>query len=180
MLHITIPACEQWDEVNSVFINTKEQKLILEHSLASISKWESKWRKPFLTDEVKSFEETVDYIRCMTLNEVDDPDVYDFLTNENVEEVNRYMESPMTATWFSKNDLKRSIGEQTTSETIYYQMVALNIPFECERWHFNRLLTLIRVCNEKNKPPKNMSTRERFNQNRSLNNARRKRLNTRG
>lgn len=181
MLRITIPAHEHWDELNGEFINTDEQTLNLEHSLVSLSKWESKWRKPFLTKDTKTREETIDYIRCMTLNDVD-PNVYNLLTDDNINTINSYIAAPMTATWFNNENgvAGKHTNEQTTNETIYYQMIALTIPFECEKWHLNRLLTLIRVCNEKNKPPKNMSKRERLSQNRSLNAARRKRLNSRG
>ena len=182
MLQIVVPAHEHWDEVNGMFVNTEEQILTLEHSLASLAKWEAKWRKPFLTNKIKTVEETIDYIRCMTLNENVDPNVYNLLTTQNIEDINKYMDEPMTATWFNKDGRgsKGSNGEQITSEILYYQMVSLTIPFECENWHLNRLMTLIQVCSEKNKPPKNMSKRERFNQNKSLNAARRKRLNTKG
>jgi hypothetical protein len=180
MLRVVIPATEMWDEVNGVFINTEECTLELEHSLASLSKWEGKWRKPFLTDKEKTLEETVDYVRCMTLSQNVDPDTYNHLTTKNIEDINEYISTSMTAAWFPKNNTKGSSNEQVTSEIIYYQMIALNIPFECENWHLSRLLTLIRVCSEKNKSPKKMSKREQFNQNRSLNAARRARLNSRG
>jgi hypothetical protein len=154
MLKITIPPTEQWDESTNEFIYTKAHNLSLEHSLVSISKWESKWNKPFLSKENKSYEETIDYIRCMTLTQNVDPKVYRFLTAKNVTEINRYIDAPMTATWFSDSKQSKRTSEQITSELIYYWMIALNIPFECQKWHLNRLLTLIRVCNVKNKPPK--------------------------
>ena len=183
MLRITIPKKEYWDEKKCEFVTTEEQTLDLEHSLVSLSKWESKWCKPFLTKDVKTFEETVDYIRCMTLTENVDPNVYSSLTNENIEQVNKYIEAPMTATWFNKSKAAGGgrAGEQTTNEVIYYQMTALAIPFDCENWHLNRLLTLIRVCNEKNNPSSSrMSRRDILSQNRSVNAMRRKRLNSRG
>ena len=180
MLQITIPAGEQWDEINQVFINTKEQTLQLEHSLVSLSKWESKWCKAFLTKNEKTDEETIDYIKCMTTTQNVDPNVYNCLTKENIEQVKKYIEAPMTATYFSEEHSGKSSREQVTSELIYYWMIALNIPMECQKWHLNRLLTLIRVCNIKNQPPKKMSKRAIMSRNAALNAARRKQLNTRG
>ena len=182
MLQITIPACEQWDEVNNLFITTKEQTLALEHSLVSLSKWESKWHKPFLNKDTETFEETIDYIRCMTITQNVDPNVYNCLTNENINAVEKYIQDPMTAAWFNDQEQKKSGGRQSavTSEIIYYWMISLNIPMECQKWHLNRLLTLIRVCEEKNKPPKKMSKNAIMKQNAALNAARKKKLNTRG
>jgi hypothetical protein len=180
MLQITIPAVEQWDERKQEFITTKEQTLQLEHSLVSLSKWESKWCKPFLTKQEKTFEETLDYIKCMTITQNVDPEVYNYLTNENIEAVNNYINAPMTATYFSDDKTAKPSREQITAELIYYWMIALNIPFECQKWHLNRLLTLIKVCNIKNQPPKKRSKKEIISRNAALNAARRKRLNTRG
>lgn len=180
MLQIVVPAVEEWDEAKQKFIQTKERKLQLEHSLVSLSRWESKWCKPFLGREAKTYEETLDYIRFMTLTPNVDPEVYGRLTRKNIDEINNYIESPMTATTFSKDLPKRSSGEQVTSELIYYWMISLNIPFECQKWHLNRLLTLVKVCNVKNQPPKKMSRRQTMARNASLNAARRKQLNSRG
>ena len=180
MLRITIPAVEQWDEEKQEFISTKEQTLSLEHSLVSLSKWESKWCKAFLTKQEKTFEETLDYIKCMTLTQNVDPEVYKYLTNRNIDEVNRYIEAPMTATYFSEDKTVKSSREQITAELIYYWMIALNIPFECQKWHLNRLLTLIKVCNIKNQPPKKRSRKEIMSRNAALNAARRKQLSTKG
>ena len=179
MLRITIPSVELWDENKEEFINTKEKTLSLEHSLVSLSKWESKWCKPFFGKTEKTLEETIDYIRCMTLTQNVDPSVYQFLTNSNVEEINRYISAPMTATWFSDNTVRHS-REQVTAELIYYWMIVNNIPFECQKWHLNRLLTLIRVCNIKNQPPKKRSRKEIMRRNSALNAARRQRLHTKG
>ena len=180
MLKITIPAVDGWDEQKEEFVQLKEQTLQLEHSLVSLSKWESKWCKVFLDSRrEKTHEETLDYIRCMTLTPNVDPDVYNRLTIENVAMINEYIEAPMTATYFSK-DAKSNSSEQVTSELIYYWMIALNIPFECQKWHLNRLLTLIKVCNIKNQPAKKMNMREVMSRNAALNAARKKRLNTRG
>lgn len=180
MLQITIPAVEQWDERKQEFVTTKEQTLQLEHSLVSISKWESKWCKAFLTKQEKTIEETLDYIKCMTITQNVDPEVYNYLTNENIEEINKYIEAPMTATYFSDDKTAKPSREQITAELIYYWMIALNIPFECQKWHLNRLLTLIRVCNIKNQPPKKRSRKEIMSRNAALNAARRKQLNTKG
>ena len=180
MLRITIPAVEQWDEAKQEFIYTKEQTLSLEHSLVSLSKWESKWCKPFLTKQEKTFEETLDYIKCMTLTQNVDPEVYNYLTNGNIKEINEYIEAPMTATYFSDEKTSKISREQVTAELIYYWMIAFNIPFECQKWHLNRLLTLIKVCNIKNQPPKKRSKKDIMSRNAALNAARRKQLNTKG
>lgn len=180
MLQITIPAVELWDERKQEFVITKEQTLQLEHSLVSISKWESKWCKPFLSKQEKTFEETLDYIKCMTITQNVDPEVYNYLTNKNIEEINKYIDAPMTATYFSDEKNSKTSREQVTAELIYYWMIALNIPFECQKWHLNRLLTLIKVCNIKNQPPKKRSKKEIMSRNAALNAARRKQLNTKG
>lgn len=180
MLQITIPAVEQWDERKQEFVITKEQTLQLEHSLVSLSKWESKWCKPFLTKQEKTFEETLDYIKCMTITQNVNPEVYNYLTNKNIEEIYNYINAPMTATYFSDDKIAKTSREQNTAELIYYRMIALNIPFECQKWHLNRLLTLIKVCNIKNQPPKKRSRKEIMSRNAALNAARRKQLNTKG
>ena len=180
MLTITIPATEIFDERTNHFFSTKEQTLQLEHSLVSLSKWESKWCKPFLSKDEKTLEETLDYIRCMTITQNVDPNVYNFMSRSNIEEINKYIESPMTATTFHDDKQKGRNGEIVTSELIYYWMISLNIPMECQKWHINRLLTLIRVCNVKNAPPKKMGKREVASRYASLNAARRNKLNTTG
>ena len=180
MLEIKIPAMELFDEITGEFINITEQTLRLEHSLVSLSKWESKWCKPFLSKAEKSKEEILDYIKCMTLSQNVDPKVYNYLTESNFREINKYIEAPMTATTFSDEKNSKGGREQVTAELIYYWMVALNIPFECQKWHLNRLLTLVKVCNIKNQPPKKMSKRDVMSRNAALNAARRKQLNTKG
>lgn len=180
MLQIVIPAEELWDEARNEFVMHKEQTLHLEHSLVSLSKWESKWCKPFLSKDIKTFEETVDYVRCMTITQNVNPEVYTRLSNENIKQINEYIDAPMTATWFSEDKNKKGSSEQTTSELVYYWMISLNIPFECQKWHLNRLLTLIRVCNAKNQPAKKMSKRDLMSRNAALNAARKKQLNTKG
>lgn len=180
MLQITIPAVEQWDERTEEFIYTKEQTLQLEHSLVSVEKWESKWCKSFLSRNDKTSEETIDYVRCMTITQNVDPEVYNHLTPENIKQVNEYIEAPMTATYFPEDPSSRTSRETVTSELIYYWMISLNIPFECRKWHLNRLLSLIRVCNIKNSPPKQRSKKDIMRSNSKLNAARRQRLNSKG
>lgn len=180
MLTITIPATEMYDEKTETFISSKEQTLQLEHSLVSLSKWESKWCKAFLSKEEKTLEETKDYIKCMTITQNVDPDVYNALTNSNINEINNYIAAPMTATTFYETNQRGRNNETITSELIYYWMISLNIPMECQKWHLNRLLTLIRVCNVKNEPPKKMGRSETARRYASLNAARRKQLNTKG
>ena len=180
MLRITIPASEQWDEQNQEFIQTKGQTLQLEHSLVSLSKWESKWNKAFLSKGEKTNEETIDYIKCMTISQNVDPNVYNNLTAEHFDQINKYIEAPMTATSFTEDKSGRVNREVVTAELIYYWMIALNIPFECQKWHLNRLLTLIRVCNIKNAPPKKMGKRATASQYAQLNAARRKQYGSKG
>ena len=181
MLRITIPEQELWDEKKLKFVTIKEQPLQLEHSLVSLSKWESKWHKPFLGKGDKTPEEILDYIKCMTLTQNVNSEVYNYLTQENITQINEYIEDSMTATTFSADKTASKNHEVVTSEIIYYWMIALNIPIEiCQKWHLNRLLTLIRVCNIKNSPPKKMSKKELMSRNAALNAARRQQLNTRG
>ena len=169
MLTIMVPGGEEYDSERNLFNTYKDQTLVLEHSLVSISKWESKWHKPFLTKDPKTEDETLDYIRCMTINTGVDPATYRRLTPSHINQIQEYINDPMTATWFSDKQKQKPNREIITSELIYYWMVALQIPFECQKWHLNRLLTLIQVCNIKNQPAKKMSKRDIMAQNRSLN-----------
>lgn len=181
MLQITVPiSSEGWDAEKEEFIAPQTKVLQLEHSLVSLSKWESKWHKPFLAKNNKTLEETIDYIKCMTITQNVNSDVYDHLTKQNMDTIGDYIDDSMTATFFTEEKTRRSNSEIITSELIYYWMIALNIPFECQKWHLNRLLTLIKVCNIKNQPPKKMSTRDRLSRNAALNAARRKQLNSKG
>lgn len=181
MLQISMPETELWDEEKREFIYLSEQTLQLEHSLVSLSKWEAKWHRPFLTKDRKTIEETVDYIKCMTINQNVNPEVYKIITNENIKQVNDYIEDSMTATWFSEDETKQKANnEQVTSELIYYWMIALNIPFECQKWHLNRLITLIKVCDIKNRPPKKKSRAEIMRRTAAINAERRKRLISKG
>ncbi len=178
MLHLVL-SDEYYDEANNLFVKKKEQALQLEHSLVSISKWEAKWRKPFLAKGPKTLEETIDYIRCMTITQNVKPDVYSKINDTAIEKVKEYIAAPMTATWFSKG---RSGSRQRimTSERIYSLMISLDIPFECQKWHLNRLLTLIQVCSIENVPRRKMSKNEIYKSNCALNNARRNKLHSKG
>ena len=180
MLKITVPAAEFWDEVHEEFIYKKEQVLQLEHSLVSLSKWESKWTKAFLGKQEKTDEEIIDYVRCMTLTQNIDPEVYNRLSADNYAQINAYIEAPMTATYFSEDKQTKGNRDVVTSELIYYWMISYNIPVEFQKWHLNRLLTLIRVCSIKNNPPKKKSKRDLMRRNSTLNAARRHRLNSKG
>lgn len=181
MLQITVPGTELYDEATNEFITIKEQTLTLEHSLVSLSKWEAKWCKPFLSKDGLTTEQTIDYIRCMTITQNVPSITYNLITNENIKDVENYINAPMTATWFSEEKKGvRANGEVATAELIYYWMIALQIPMKCEKWHLNRLLTLVRVCNIKNQPPKKMGKRATMSRNAAINAARKKQLNSNG
>lgn len=153
---IIIEGQEWWDEDKEEFVYLNSQRLVIEHSLASISQWESKYHKPFMAKEQKTVEETIDYIKMMTLNQVDD-DIYSKLSSKHIEEIHKYMEDPMTATTmpkelFTEKRIGRKRSKVITSEQIYYWMTAQNIPFECQYWHINKLIMLIQVCAFENQP----------------------------
>lgn len=179
MLKIILPEVEKFNEETSEFIYSPSIELQLEHSLISISKWESKWEKSFLATQDKTTEETLDYIRCMS-NEDISLDTIKNLSARNITDINNYINSPMTATKFFEDNKTGGSRETVTAELIYYWMITLNIPMECQYWHLNRLLTLIRVCNVKNSPPKKMSKQEILSRNAAINAARKKQLNTKG
>lgn len=174
MLKIKIDDTEFFDERTQTFEKIKGQILSLEHSLVSVYKWESKWHIPFLEKNEKNTEMLIDYVRCMTLTQNVNPIIYKALTNEHIKQINDYIEEPMTATWFSDNQNKRVNREIITAERIYYWMIALNIPFECQKWHLNKLLTLIKVCNAENQPKQKIPKQEWARKQRALNAARNK------
>lgn len=180
MLNFHVADKELYDEGKSVFINIKGRDIQIEHSLVSISKWESKWHKPFITKEPKTVEETIDYIKCMCITQHVDEKIFTVITNENIDTVSKYIADPMSATIINDINEKGSNSDTLTSEIIYYYMIAYNIPFECQKWHLNRLLNLIRICDIKNRPEKKMSRAEIMNRNRELNNKRRQELNSKG
>ena len=179
MLRLIVPEKELYDERTGLFVRTKKQVLQLEHSLVSLSKWESRWHKPFLSKNDKSGEEMLDYIRCMTITQNVPDEVYFAMDTNELMKINDYLNDSMTATTITKQQGK-SRGEIITSEIIYYWMISLQIPFECEKWNLNRLLTLIEVCNIKNFPGKKMSKSEIMRRNRTLNAARKQQMHTRG
>ena len=181
MLPVHIPGTEQWDERTETFVHSTERTLLMEHSLLSVAKWESKWHKPFLSDkDDKTEEESMDYLRCMTIGDPPPLDEYYSIPMSEMKKINDYIRDSMTATWFSDKTPPKKGREVVTNEVIYYWMTALQIPFECEKWHLNRLLTLVRVCNEKNAPAKKMSKKDIMKQNAALNAARKAKLNTKG
>lgn len=179
MLPIVIPARELYNSKTKEFIQIKETALSLEHSLISLSKWEAQYKKPFLSTTQKTVAETIDYIRYMTLNPNVNQNVYEGITDENVRQVSEYIQDPMTATWVNEPE-KKGRSQVVTSELIYCWMIMLGIPFSCEKWHLNRLMTLIKVCSAKNKKPQKMSSRDIAARNAALNEQRRKALNSRG
>lgn len=180
MLQVVIPAREYFDSSKNEFVYLAEQKLTLEHSLISISKWESKWKKPFLDDKrEKTREESVDYIRCMSVGKPIDNLAIQWVPQSVINQINEYISDPMTATWFNEQN-KRPGRQVVTSELVYYWMIAFHVPMECEKWHFNRLLTLIKICELKNAPKKRMKRKDVHAQYMALNAARKKQLEASG
>lgn len=178
---IHVPAQELFNNEDQTFLNLKETTFKIEHSLVAIAKWESKWHVAFLDDKVEKTDEMIiDYIKCMTISQNVDPEIYNHLPQETIKEINDYIGDPMTATTFRNTGNNTGTGEFITNEVVYYWMIAQNIPLECEKWHFNRLMTLIRVCSEKNSPGKKMNQRDILKQNRELNEARKRAMKTRG
>ena len=180
MLELVIPSHEFFDEGKSEFIIKKGKTIQVEHSLVSVSKWEAKWQTQFLTKREKTIEETIDYIKCMCITQNVPEEVFDNLTNENIDTITKYIAAPMTATSFNDNKKENQSRETITSEILYYWMISYNIPIKCEKWHLNRLIALIRVCDFKNAPPKKMSKSEIMRRNKELNEQRKKQYNTNG
>jgi hypothetical protein len=180
MLTIVVPGVEMFDEQTQEFITVADVTLDLEHSLVSLSKWESIHEKPFLGKDEKATDEVLDYIKCMTLTSDVPEEVYHKLSEDNIKAINNYLEAKMTATWFSEPPGAPSSRDVITAELIYYWMITFQIPFECETWHLNRLFTLIRVCNIKQSKPQKMSRSEIARRNRELNAQRRAQLGTKG
>jgi hypothetical protein len=183
MLTITVPPGENYNEATNEFVYSSAVELKMEHSLVSISKWESIWHIPFLNDKPKTNAQILSYIKCMTITQNVSEETFLRVSSGNAKEIISYIDDPRTATWFSTSqDSSNSYmkNEQITSELIYYWMITFGIPFECQKWHLNRLLTLIRVCSIKNEPPKKINKSEIMKRNSALNAARRKKMKTRG
>lgn len=180
MLELTIEPREYYDEIHEVFVEIPGATIQLEHSLVSLSKWESFYEKPFLTDDPRTEAETLYYVECMLLKPIPDNRTLSSITSEQALLINEYINKKHTATWFTEQKQGRKSSEVITSELIYYWMVTFNIPFVCETWNLNRLLTLIRVVNIKNQPPKKMDPRKAAMQAREINRQRREAYNTTG
>ena len=181
MLQLTIPEREFFNNETQEFIKVKATTIQLEHSLVSVSKWEAKWHKPFLSEEDKTTEELVDYLRCMTITQNVSPWAYYAVDNQQLQKVRDYISDPMTATTFRENKTRGKVKKQIiTSEVIYYQMIALNIPMECQKWHLNRLMTLIRVVSIKSQPEQKMKSGDTIRQYADLNRARRTAMHSKG
>lgn len=179
MLRLHVENLEFFDEDTQEFILIN-QDIVLEHSLLSISKWEAKWKKSFFKTE-RTIDEYLDYIRCMTITPNVNPSLYRCLTQKHLKKIQEYINDPMTATVIKSLNPRHNKNRGITSELIYCWMFAQNIPIECEKWHFNRLMTLIEVCSIENNPKKKkMSKRDILHQNSAINAARRAKYGTRG
>lgn len=180
MHKVEISGKEFWDEAKERFIVTKPTTLILEHSLCSLYDWESKYKKPLIGNKGLTSEQMLDYVRFMTIGKVKDDIIYYSLTSNQIQEIKEYMEDSQTASWFTEQQNKRG-GRAITAELIYYWMSEFNIPYiPCQRWHLNRLLTLIKVCSAERQGPKKMSRNEALEQQRRINQVRRAKYNSKG
>lgn len=180
MLTITIPGDENWDEETEQFITVGDIVLDFEHSLVALSKWEQIWEKPFLGLKEPTTEEVMAYMEAMIMTPNPPPDALDRLSQENVIQINEYINSKMTATWFSEQRNMPRSREVITNELIYYWMTVYNIPMECQNWHLNRLFTQIKVANLKQEKPKKMGKSEVLRNQRTLNEQRKAQLKSRG
>lgn len=184
MLHLEIPECEFFDEATMQFHRIKPQTITMEHSLMSISKWESKWHKSFLSTKDKTTEEILDYMNCMTLTQNIDPYLFYALPKSAIDKISAYIADPMTATVISTHTPEgaapKNKNQIITSELIYYKMIAYNVPQEYQKWHINRLLMLLQICDIKNEPPKKVGAKQNAMSRSALNASRRNRLGSRG
>lgn len=180
MLKLMLQEEEYYNEETETFETVESVEIELEHSLISLSKWESKFKKPFLSPDQKTSEEILYYIESMIISPIHPSNTFELLTQKTIDKINDYIESSESATTFGSMPERKGRGEVITAELIYYWMVAFNIPFECEYWHLNRLFSLIRICNIKNSPQKKMSRNEVSQRNRELNAVRKAQYNTNG
>lgn len=180
MLRLQVPKSEVFDEKLERFITIPEKTLVLEHSLKSVAKWESKWNVPFLSDTEKTREQTLDYIGCMSVNQDIDPLILERLTRKELSTITDYINAKMTATTITRRKPPRPTSEKITAEIIYWWMIQYGIPPEYEKWHLNRLLMLVEVCSIKGAPQQKMSMSEQMAQQRALNKARQAQYKTRG
>lgn len=176
MLEIPIPPQEIWDPVKEKFIKYDGGVIKMEHSLRAIQKWEAKYKKPFLSKEEKTEDEVLFYLKCMTLNKVDDV-AYSLLTNSDMEDISNYISEQRTATTIKTSS--KGSRKVPTAEVMYYWLSALQIPFEVADWHLSQLLTLVEVANELNNPKK-MKKSEVYNQYDALNEMRKAKYKTKG
>jgi len=179
VLTITVVLAEHFNQETNEF-SIESFQLELEHSLFSLSKWESEFEKPFLGTDQKTPEEVLAYFKFMTLTSNVAPEVFDKLSESNIVEINNYVDKKMTATWFREIPSGPKAREIITAELVYYWMSQFGIPWEAQYWHLNKLFTLIRVFNEKQAKPKKMSRQDIIARNRQLNEQRRAQLNTKG
>ena len=180
MLRIEIAGAEYWDEEHEEFVSSPSDILLLEHSLRSVAKWEAKWKKAYLAQRDMTMEELIDYVRCMTLGKESDPLVYQSLTLDQLVQIKEYINDPMTATTFREEEGGPKNRSITTAEILYYEMSELNIPYSCDRWHLNRLMTLIRVCAIKRSPKKKGNKNQHAQRRKNLNKQRREQYGTHG
>lgn len=179
MLTIVVPLQEGVDQDNN-FVLIEGFELELEHSLASLSKWESKFEKPFLSSKEKTTEEVLAYIECMCRTPNVPPEVWGKLSQDNYNAINAYIDSKQTATWFSDDKPQTQSGEIITAEIVYFWMTSMRIPWEAQHWHLNKLFTLVRVFDLKSAKPKPMGRAEQLQRQRELNQKRRAEMKTKG
>ncbi len=179
-LTVTIPGKELFDQQSKTFITIPATTVTLEHSLLSISKWESKWKRSYFIKEPMTIDQSIDYIACMCLTKNIDPKIFRFMDKKTAQEISNYIADPMTATTIKHRDKKPS-REIITSELVYYWMVNFGIPFDpCQKWHFNRLMTLIEIATIKEAGDQKMPRKEMLKQRALLNSQRKAKYNTHG
>ena len=160
---IYIPAQDLWDESRGEFISIKEHKLTLEHSLVSLTKYESNWHTPFLSPEEKTQEQVMDYIRCMVMGDDYDDNFIYALTPQDLKKIETYIATDQTASTIpeEKNNTEPKSNELMTSELIYYYLGQIQcLTPTIENWHLSRTLTLIRIASWKQKPEKELNKKE--------------------